>query len=97
MRATLDNWQLSGIASFIRGAPMGISIKPKIDLMGGSDSACILLTGNPVFSWGDHTLNQHFNTSVVQQPPVNTIGQQWPVFQLCWQRGQSRISRTWHQ
>lgn len=77
MRAAFDNWQLSGIASFVRGAPMGINgsdIKPKNDLTGGSDGPRVLLSGNPVLPFGDRTVNMYFNTSVVHLPPVNTVG-----------------------
>jgi len=77
IRAILDDWQLSGIASFVRGAPMGITLKTSVnkgDLTGGSDAARVLLVGNPVLSPGDRTLDRYFNTSVVTQPPLNTVG-----------------------
>ena len=75
IRAVLDNWQLSGIASFVAGPPMGISLKTTpSDLTGGSDGARALLVGNPVLSSGDRTVLHYFNTAAIAQPPVNTIG-----------------------
>lgn len=76
IRAVFDDWQLSGIASFVRGAPKGLSISTAggIDLTGGTDGARVLLTGNPVLPSGDRSVLHYFNTSVVQQPSVNTVG-----------------------
>jgi hypothetical protein len=74
MRASLDNWQLSGIASFVRGAPTGISIKAKSDLTGGSDAARVLIVGNPILSYGGRSTSEYFNTAAIQEPPVNTVG-----------------------
>ena len=75
MRALFNDWQLSGIASFIRGAPTGISINASgVDLTGGTDGPRVLLTGNPVLAYGDRTFSRYFNTSVVTEPPVNTVG-----------------------
>lgn len=74
-RAVFDDWQLSGIASFVRGAPMGVNLRTNPgDLTGGSDAPRALLVGNPVLSPGDRTLLQYLNTSAVTQPPVNTVG-----------------------
>jgi len=75
MRAAFDNWQLSGIASFIRGAPQGITLNTGgVDLTGGTDGPRVLLTGSPVLSPGDRTVLRYLNTSVVMEPAVNTIG-----------------------
>ena len=75
IRAGFDNWQLSGIASFVRGAPQGIGVNTGgVDLTGGTDGPRVLLTGNPVLPHGDRTFSQYFNTSVVTEPPVNTVG-----------------------
>lgn len=75
IRAVFDDWQLSGIASFVRGAPMSVNLRTNpSDLTGGSDAPRALLVGNPVLSPGDRTLLQYFNTSVIAQPPVNTVG-----------------------
>ena len=53
---------------------MGITLKTKTDLTGGTDPARVLLTGNPNLAPSDRTFSQYFNTSVVHEPPVNTVG-----------------------
>jgi hypothetical protein len=75
VRAGFDNWQISGIASFVRGAPMGITLNTSgVDLTGGTDGPRALLTGNPILPHGSRTVLSYFNTSVVTEPPVNTVG-----------------------
>lgn len=75
IREGFDNWQLSGIASFVRGAPQGIALNSSgVDLTGGTDGPRVLLTGNPVLPHGSRTVLSYFNTSVVTEPPVNTVG-----------------------
>jgi len=76
IRAIFDNWQLSGIASFVRGAPKGITVANSggVDLTGGTDGARVLLTGNPALPSGSRTVLQYFNTSVIAEPAVNTVG-----------------------
>jgi hypothetical protein len=75
IREVFDNWQLSGIASFVRGAPQGIFLNTGgVDLTGGTDAPRALLTGSPVLPHGKRSVLGYFNTSVVSLPPVNTIG-----------------------
>ncbi len=52
-RAVFDGWELSGITSFISGAPTGIgyNLSPNADLVGGSGGGVdsrVVLVGNPV-------------------------------------------------
>jgi hypothetical protein len=69
----LDNWQISAIASFVRGQPYGIKLNTSgVDLTGGSDLPRALITGNPVLPHGNRTVLKYFNTAAVSQPPVNT-------------------------
>jgi hypothetical protein len=78
-RQVLDGWELSGITSFISGAPLGIgySTVQGTDLVGGSGSGVdsrVVLTGNPNLPKGDRTFARYFNTSVVQPPTKANFG-----------------------
>ena len=75
-RAVFDNWQFSGIASFIRGQPRGLTLSPSsgFDVTGGGDAARTLLLGNPALGWNDHSRLRYFNTSLIAAPSINTIG-----------------------
>ena len=80
-RAILDNWQLSGIVSYISGAPAAItySTSDSVNTTGGGDGARVALTGNPMRK-APHTFAQYFDTTVVQRPTTGgyniTTGQQ---------------------
>ena len=71
-RQVLDNWQISGIASFVRGAPHGIILNTSgVDLTGGSDGPRAVLSGNAVLPHGKRNVLQYFNTNVVSEPKKN--------------------------
>ncbi len=71
-RQVLDNWQISGIASFVRGAPYGITLNTSgVDLTGGSDGPRAVISGNAVLPHGKRTVLQYFNTDVVSEPAKN--------------------------
>ena len=76
MRAVFDNWQFSGIASFIRGQPRGLTLSPSssFDVTGGGDGARVLLLGNPALGSGDRSRLRYFNTDLVTAPSKNTVG-----------------------
>jgi len=78
-RSTLDNWEVSGIASFISGPPYSASCGTTtgVNITGGGDGARCVISGNAVLSKGDRTFNHYFNTSVFAMPAVGTIGNQW--------------------
>lgn len=81
-RAILDNWQISGITSYISGGPAGdssgssqgitYSTQDSVDITGGGDGARVYLTGDPMRS-AKHTFNQWFDTSVVHRPSQSQI------------------------
>jgi hypothetical protein len=75
-RQVLDNWQLSGIASFVSGAPSGIgfSTVDGADITGGGDGARVVVTGKATLPRGDRSFYRFFNTSVFARPAVGTIG-----------------------
>jgi hypothetical protein len=78
-RQAFDGWELTGITSFISGAPLGIgySTVQGTDLAGASGSGVdsrVVLVGNPVLPSGDRTFTRFFNTSVVQAPTKANLG-----------------------
>jgi hypothetical protein len=76
-KAVLNNWQVSGIASFVSGAPtaVGFTTVNAVDITGSStDGARVVVTGDPVLSKGDQTFYRFFDTSVFRVPAVGTIG-----------------------
>ncbi len=72
-RQVLDNWQISGIASFVRGQPYGIKLNTSgVDLTGGSDLPRALITGKPVLPHAKRTVLHYFDTSAISMPPANS-------------------------
>ena len=73
----MNNWQISGIASFISGRPTGVgwSTTTAVDVTGTpSDSARIVVTDNPVLPKSERTFFRNFRTEVFRAPAVGTIG-----------------------
>lgn len=73
----LNNWQLSGITSFISGEPLGISFTTvtPIDLTGtASQGARVNVTGNAVLPKSERTFSRNFRTEVFQLPARGTFG-----------------------
>jgi len=68
-RSVLDNWQISGIPSYLSGAPSSIafSVSNSANITGGGDGARATLTGDPN-GGAPHTFAHWFNTSVVAVP-----------------------------
>jgi hypothetical protein len=78
-RQALDGWELSGITSFISGAPLGIgySTVQGTDLVGGSGGGVdsrVVLVGDPNLPKGDRSFLRYFNTSAVQAPTKANFG-----------------------
>ncbi|MDP2990173.1 MAG: Plug domain-containing protein, partial [Kiritimatiellota bacterium] len=75
--AALNGWQLSGIASFISGAPSGVgySATTAVDITGSpTDGARVVVTGNPVLPKSERTFSRNFRTEVFQMPAKGTVG-----------------------
>jgi hypothetical protein len=73
--AKVDGWQISGIASYLSGAPQEIqlSIKTSTNVTGGGDGARVVLTCDPMHG-APHTFSTLFNTSCAQAPIAGSIG-----------------------
>jgi Carboxypeptidase regulatory-like domain/TonB-dependent Receptor Plug Domain len=76
-RAVLNDWQVSGIASFVSGTPLGIgfSTVSAMDITGSpTDDARIVVTGDPVLPKGERAFSRNFRTEVFQLPARGTYG-----------------------
>ena len=77
VKMALNDWQLSGITSFMSGAPVnvGFSTTTGIDLTGTpSQGARIYQTGNAVLPKGERTFSRNFRTDVFGLPAKGTVG-----------------------
>jgi hypothetical protein len=76
-KAVLDDWQISGIPSFISGAPVGLSFstQPSTDITGSpTNGARANVLGDPVLAKGDRTFSRNFKTEMVALPAIGTYG-----------------------
>ena len=77
MNQVLNGWQLSGIANFLSGAPLGVgyALVNPVDITGTPDlNARIVVTGNPVLPKSERSFSRNFRTEVFRAPAVGTIG-----------------------
>lgn len=75
--ALFNDWQVSGIASFISGAPVGVgySTTTAYDVTGTPNlGARIDVTGNPVLPKSERTFSRNFRTEMFHLPAKGTIG-----------------------
>lgn len=76
LKAVADNWEWSGIAEFVSGAPQSVTINTSsgLNLTGGGDGARILLVGNALAPTDQvHSTLQFANASSYVLPPVGVI------------------------
>jgi len=75
-RHVFDNWQLSGITTFMSGPPSGIGIATTdgADIPGGGDGVRPMVLRNPVLPKSERTFNRYFNTDAFGRPAVGTYG-----------------------
>ncbi|MBI4873402.1 MAG: carboxypeptidase regulatory-like domain-containing protein [Acidobacteria bacterium] len=76
-KAVLNAWQVSGIASFISGQPVGVgfSTTTALDITGTPNlGARIDATGNPVLPKSERSFSRNFRTEVFRLPARGTIG-----------------------
>lgn len=77
LSAIVNHWQVSGIATYSSGAPLGIGFTTvnALDITGSpTDGARVVVTGHPVLPGGERTFSRWFRTDVFQQPAIGTIG-----------------------
>jgi hypothetical protein len=74
--AIANDWQLSGIASFISGSPTGVTLTTTngADLTGGGDGVRVEILGDPTLPKDQRTVARFINTSVFGLPPFGTPG-----------------------
>jgi hypothetical protein len=73
----LRGWQLSGVTSFMSGAPLGVNVTTSTgaDITGTpSLSPRAVVTGNPVLPKSERTFSRNFDTSVFRLPASGTFG-----------------------
>jgi len=74
--AVLGGWQLSGITSFVSGAPFrpGYSTTDGADITGSTEGARIDLIGDPYLPKSERTFARNFKTEAFARPAVRTFG-----------------------
>jgi len=72
----LDNWQISGITTFVTGAPFtpGFSTVDGADLTGSYEGARINVVGPAKLSRSERTFFRNFNTDAFARPAARTFG-----------------------
>jgi hypothetical protein len=77
VRTVLNDWHVTGIYSFVTGAPLGVSYSTtnSADISGSpTEGTRVVLTGNPVLPSGQRTFYQYFNTNAFAPPAPGTPG-----------------------
>jgi len=72
----LDNWQVSGITSFISGAPFtpGFSTVDSTDITGSAEGARINVVGDASLPKSQRTFFRNFNTDAFARPGLRDFG-----------------------
>jgi hypothetical protein len=77
VRLLMNDWQLSGIASFVSGEPLAIpfTTTTALDITGSpTDLPRVVVTGDPVLPKSDRTFSRNFRTDVFRLPERGTVG-----------------------
>ncbi|MBS1857640.1 MAG: carboxypeptidase regulatory-like domain-containing protein [Acidobacteria bacterium] len=71
----LDNWEISGVTSFISGSPFtpGLGWTTSQDVTGSAEGARVNIVGSCGGN-GTHTFNQWFNTGMAAPPVIGSWG-----------------------
>ena len=78
----LNGWQVSGITSFVSGAPLGVtfSLVSGIDITGSASiTARPDVIANPVLPKGERTFSRNFNPAAYRAPAQGTLGTAAPT------------------
>jgi hypothetical protein len=72
----LDNWQVSGVTSFVSGAPFtpGFSTTDGQDLTGSGEGARITVVGDPRLEKSEKTFYRNFNTEAFARTSLRSFG-----------------------
>jgi hypothetical protein len=72
----LDNWQVSGITSFMSGNPFtpGIATTDGQDISGSTDAARVTVIGDPRLDKSEKTIYRTFNTAAFARTPQRSFG-----------------------
>jgi hypothetical protein len=78
-RWVLDNWEISGLASFVSGQPMNVNLSTtnNENITGGGDGAQVIITANPVLPKSQRSFEHYFNPNVFALPATGQIGNAW--------------------
>ncbi len=77
LKEALNGWQISGITSFLSGAPLavGFTSASGADFTGtATQAARIVVLANPIIPKSDRTFFSNFKTDVFAPPTVGTFG-----------------------
>ena len=77
VKETLGGWQVSGVASFISGAPVAVNFTTTtaVDITGSpTDTARINIIANPILPKDQRTFYRNFNTAAFALPAIGTYG-----------------------
>ena len=80
-RLVMDNWQVSGIASFVSGQPLGVGfgLVQAVDITGSpTDGARIVVLSDPNLPKSERTFSRNFRTDVFAPPARGTVGNAGP-------------------
>ncbi|MBI5281175.1 MAG: TonB-dependent receptor [Candidatus Solibacter usitatus] len=71
-----DNWQISGITSFISGAPFtpGFSTTDGADITGSTEGARVNISGDTYLPKDQRTFYRNFNTNAFARPASRSFG-----------------------
>ncbi|MGH9837890.1 MAG: carboxypeptidase regulatory-like domain-containing protein [Blastocatellia bacterium] len=78
----INGWQVSGITSFVSGAPEGVTftLVSGIDFTGSASITPRLdIVANPVLPKGERTFSRNFNTDAFRLPARGTLGTASPA------------------
>ena len=76
MKWVFDDWQYSGIVSFVSGSPraVSLSLSDGADLTGGGDGNTVVMTGAAILPKDQRTFSRYFNTGVFARPARGELG-----------------------
>jgi len=78
VRKALDEWQVSGVTTFMSGAPTPVTLQwasgASTEISGSTDTARPLMIANPVLPKSQRIFSRNLNTAAFMVPPVGAWG-----------------------